>query len=313
MLKTYLLTLSFITVVIIASAVSKMVMYMQVYGLTQLRVYTSWFMILTAVIFVMAIVKIISRKFNAVKIICVFFTAWFLVLNYAGVDALITKYNIARSAGDNSAALDVNMFGSLSDSMVPAAVGLLNSEDISIRYEARVMLTSRYNKLQNEKWQAIDLAGMKAKKILEPFKDKFYDINNSTGKPVPETDKGMLLRHLPNVTGIESCTWYLEPIFHGSGDTPETFVRSGEVGYHLYGYAVLQEAYYNEIVNKNEWLERFAGLSSFNSNIYFENLPAGKTYFESYNFNFDQSSQDNMKFLLEKTERKLYFWVNPMY
>ena len=48
-LRGYLLTLSGITVVIIASAVSKMVMYMQVYGLTQLRVYTSWFMVLTAV------------------------------------------------------------------------------------------------------------------------------------------------------------------------------------------------------------------------------------------------------------------------
>ncbi len=178
-LKGYLLTLSFITVVIIASAVSKMVMYMQVYGLTQLRVYTSWFMILTAVIFALAIVKIISRKFNAVRILCVFFTAWFLVLNYMGVDALIAKYNIAKSEQDNSIALDVNMFSSLSDSMVPEAIGLLDTKDTLLKLRLNWVLTIRYNELINENWQAKDAASMKAIKLLEENKDRYY-IENMT-------------------------------------------------------------------------------------------------------------------------------------
>lgn len=188
-LKTYLLTLSFITVIIIASAVSKMGMYMQVYGLTQLRVYTSWFMVLTAVIFVLAIIKIISRKFNAVKIICIFFTAWFLLLNYAGVDALIAKYNIAKSEQDKSVSLDVNMFDSLSDSVVPQALGLLDNRDVVARQNIKIILTARYDELQEKNWQAMNVASMGAKKLLEAKKDEYYIVYDENRNGAPGTVK----------------------------------------------------------------------------------------------------------------------------
>ncbi|WP_044973420.1 DUF4173 domain-containing protein [Ruminococcus sp. HUN007] len=50
-LKVYTIIISVFTLLITAAALSKMVMYMNVYGLTRLRLETSWFMILTALVF----------------------------------------------------------------------------------------------------------------------------------------------------------------------------------------------------------------------------------------------------------------------
>lgn len=60
--------LSIFTLILIATAISKMVMYISVYGLTQLRFYTTWFMLLLAVIFVMIIVKQ-SAMISALRVI----------------------------------------------------------------------------------------------------------------------------------------------------------------------------------------------------------------------------------------------------
>jgi hypothetical protein len=173
-LKAFLLTLSGTTIVIIGSAVSKMVMYMGVYGLTQLRVYTSWFMVLTAVLFIIAIIKIVSRRFNAVRVACVFFTAWFLILNFAGTDALIAKYNIHRSTQDKSVSLDVAMFQTLSDSMVPQVIGLIDSKDETVKTGAKVVLSNSYDSLKNTNWQALNLSTIRARKLLEKNKSQYY-------------------------------------------------------------------------------------------------------------------------------------------
>ena len=304
-LRGYLLTLSGITVVIIASAVSKMVMYMQVYGLTQLRVYTSWFMVLTAVIFLLAIVKIISRKFNAVKIICVFFTAWFLVLNYAGVDALITKYNIAKSEQNQSVALDVNMFGSLSDSMVPAAIGLLDNKDVVVRYITRTILTARYDRLEEENWQAMNLAAYKAKKLLEAKKDSYYIVYDEGSYSLPGTDKEMVTRYFPDLTQTESCAWYYRPMY-----SPD-FFSTASTGSVFYGFAVLSDEYFNKIITEYEWTGYSEYFGKWNMAMNFwTDITKNGNLFESQEFSEDETEEGLTEIILDKEKKILYFYVD---
>ena len=52
-LKFYSVMISVFTLILIATAMSKMIMYINRYGLTALRFYTSWFMVLLAMIFVL--------------------------------------------------------------------------------------------------------------------------------------------------------------------------------------------------------------------------------------------------------------------
>jgi len=304
-LKTYLLTLSFLTIVIIASAVSKMVMYMKVFGLTQLRVYTSWFMILLAVVFLLAIVKIFYRKFNAVKIICVFFTTWFLILNFAGVDAMITKYNIAKSAEDKSVKLDVNMFGNLSDSMVPAAIGLLGSKDVVNNYDLIMMLNGRYNAIKDKNWQAMNAASIKAKKLLEENKDKYYIAFNNENKQILHgTDKEMINRYLPKLKEIQSCEWNYEFLYYNAAFGS----RNSGV---FYGVVSLSDEYYNKITAGYIWTphtfsEKF-GVD------YIDNLPDKTNIVEDEDFTQAMGNADNTNnitiIVLDKADKKLYFYI----
>ncbi|MEI6578278.1 MAG: DUF4173 domain-containing protein [Eubacteriales bacterium] len=302
-LKTYLLSLSFVTVIIIASAISKMVMYMQVFGLTQMRVYTSWVMILIAVIFLLAIIKIISRKFNAFKIICVFFTVWFLALNFAGIDAMITKYNITKSEQDTSAPLDVSMFTMLSDSMVPDAIGQLDTKDIVAKYDLKMLLTGRYNVLTEKNWQAMNLASLKAKKLLEENKNSYFFGYKDTDKnPKPETDKKMVLGYFPKLTAIESCEWYIKPVF-----TQPPF-NSGSDGYEFYGYVVLKDQYFNEIMAKYQWTTN--SVADQYGIEYLNNLPNHSSLVESDVFTQEQAGDDFVLTLLNQADKKLYFYMH---
>jgi len=193
-LKILLLTLSFATLVILGSAFAKMAMYMDVFGLTQLRVWTSWFMILTAVVFILAIVKVLAAKFGVVKAVCVFFTVWYLVLNIAGTDAVVAKYNVEKYRSDTSAALDVGMFYNLSDAMAPFALDILEetqaqqektAKQVKMVDELRTLLSDRYDLLQGESPLAQSAAGLYAEKLLAENKAGYYlavDERNDTDR-----------------------------------------------------------------------------------------------------------------------------------
>ena len=93
-LKLYSVVLSVFTLILIATAMSKMVMYIRRYGLTELRVYTSWFMLLLAAVFVLIIIKQFRFDMKFAKHISVIFTLMFAVLCFSRPEALIAKYNI---------------------------------------------------------------------------------------------------------------------------------------------------------------------------------------------------------------------------
>ncbi|WP_051588804.1 DUF4173 domain-containing protein [Ruminococcus sp. NK3A76] len=93
-LKVYSVVISVFTLLISATAISKMVMYISNYGLTQLRVYTTWFMILTAFIFVFIIIRQFRSSFPIVRAAAVTFTLMFTVLCFSRPDAVIARYNL---------------------------------------------------------------------------------------------------------------------------------------------------------------------------------------------------------------------------
>ena len=257
-------------------------------------------MILLGALFLLAIIKIISRKFNAVKIICVFFTVWFLALNYAGADAMITKYNIAKSKNDNSAALDVSMFTMLSDSMVPAAIKELDNKNIVTRYDLKMLLTGRYNVMQDKNWQAMNVASNRTKKLLDENKANYYVPNNADKKTKPQTNKEMVFGYMPKLKGVESCEWYIGPV-------KDISFSGREDGYALYGYAVLSDQYFNEINASYDWTN---DLIAFQYGIeYFNKLPEHNMLLESEVFTNELAGDNFLLTLLNKADKKLYFYL----
>lgn len=92
--RIYSIVLSVLTLMLIASAISKMVMYIDSFGLTTMRIYPTWFMILLACIFLLLIIKMIWPRFLFQRAAVLVFAALFMCLSFANIDAMTAKYNV---------------------------------------------------------------------------------------------------------------------------------------------------------------------------------------------------------------------------
>ena len=124
LLRVMIGMLSLLTLGLIVTAMSKMAMYINYYGLTQLRVFTSWFMIVLFFVFVVTLIRQI-KKFNVFRIVIVGVMALFILLSYGNVDGSIAKYNVNRYLDGTLPAIAVSDFYNLSDAAVPYMYELL--------------------------------------------------------------------------------------------------------------------------------------------------------------------------------------------
>ena len=83
------------TLLLIATALCKMGLYIRAYGLTQLRVYTSWFMALLAAVFLLQLLSL-WKPFPWQRWLAAVFCGWFLVLSFSNVDGIIARHNLDR-------------------------------------------------------------------------------------------------------------------------------------------------------------------------------------------------------------------------
>ena len=114
-LTFYVTLLCGFTLFIIATAIAKMVLYIDAYGLTRLRLYTAWFMVLLSVVFIVLIVRQFMGQFPTAGVLTAVFIGMFAVLCFSRPDALIANYNIMRYEQGTLKELDVSMLCDLSD------------------------------------------------------------------------------------------------------------------------------------------------------------------------------------------------------
>lgn len=131
MLRYETVSLCLFTLMLIITAVSKMAMYINYYGLTQLRLYTTWFMIIMLIIFIIITVRQFNN-FNASKLIIISFIIGFMLLSYGNIDGMIAKYNIDRFTAGTLKAVDVQALDELSDAAVPYIYKLYQETDDAI-------------------------------------------------------------------------------------------------------------------------------------------------------------------------------------
>ena len=84
---------SFFSIILAATALSKMFLYIGVYGLTLKRVLASWFIILLLVAFVLVIIYQIWRKFRFNAALVIAFAVMFGGLMFCDVPTLVAEYN----------------------------------------------------------------------------------------------------------------------------------------------------------------------------------------------------------------------------
>lgn len=82
------------SLVLTGTAVSKMVLYVNTYGLTPLRAQTMWFMLALGVTFVYILARLYIRRFPFVRTLAVTAAAMLLVFAYTDADAMSVSYNL---------------------------------------------------------------------------------------------------------------------------------------------------------------------------------------------------------------------------
>lgn len=134
-LRVYTIVLGVSTLGIIATALVKMIMYISSLGMTLLRVYTMWFMILLALIFVVIIVMQF-KDFRFWKAIFASFAVMFFMLCFTDVDGQIARYNITAYQNGVLKEVDIDELYELGFSAIEPAVRLKESGYSSPKLDA---------------------------------------------------------------------------------------------------------------------------------------------------------------------------------
>ena len=136
--------ISLFTLVIIATAISKMVLYIGSFGMTVLRLTTSAFMVFLAVVFLALIGRIYIRRINAVKTALITAAVILLALGVCNVNAVCARYNYEAWQNGTLEEIDVDAMNDLGDEGIPYLVKLADCTNVDVADSARHYLKEAY-------------------------------------------------------------------------------------------------------------------------------------------------------------------------
>ena len=128
------------TLLLIVTALSKMGLYIRFYGLTLLRVYTSWFMLLLFLVFAILILSAL-RPIRAPRWIAAVFCVLFLALCWCDVGGVIARHNIGRYRAGLDGELDPWALREVAVAAAPYVRDLYDSGDPGARDAAEMVLS----------------------------------------------------------------------------------------------------------------------------------------------------------------------------
>lgn len=149
------------TLLLIVTAASKMAMYIGVYGLTPLRVYTSFFMLFLFSLVIFLSIKMLAPRFDFRRAVAFAAVALYLALNLSDVDALVARRDVGlyRETGK----FDMQLAYTLSDDALPQVAQLAGDKNYG--GGIRALLRERRELGAGRKWQDEDLGFLLARRV----------------------------------------------------------------------------------------------------------------------------------------------------
>ena len=164
--RVILTLLCLCSLILAATAASKMVLYVRTYGLTPNRVYASWAMLLLMGAFLLALAGTFLPRLNMTRALALLVAAFFGFLCLVDTNALIADYNVRAYEQGRLDAVDTGVFWELGDSAVPAAARL--AEDETYGNDAKEFL-SRHGERTLFAALCHGLPGLKARALCAPY------------------------------------------------------------------------------------------------------------------------------------------------
>lgn len=197
--------ISLFTLIIIATAISKMVLYIDTYGMTVLRLTTSAFMVFLSVVFISVILRIYTVKINVVKTALITAGCIILVLGTVNVNAVCARYNYESYKSKRLETIDVNALYELGDEGIPYIVKLTDDYHSDVvkeakHYLARAYLEEYFEDMSDIKYITVDV-------LKENRKDKSFARFSIPRNEAYES----LYDYIEKDSGfVKSCRLYLE-------------------------------------------------------------------------------------------------------
>ncbi len=151
--------LSFIglfSLLLIAVSLSKMFLYIDSFGLTHLRLYTSLFMLVLAVLFIGILLRLYLPRIPYFKPAVCIAALLLTLLNFADADRLVAAYNVSAYRSGKLETVDVQSLNLDSDAVIPYLEQLTHDSNPNIVHEAHAVLTEREKPYTND-WRSFNL------------------------------------------------------------------------------------------------------------------------------------------------------------
>ncbi len=136
--------ISLFTMIIIVTAISKMVLYIDTYGMTVLRITTSAFMIFLSIVFISVILRIYITRINIVKTALITAGCIILILGTVNVNSVCARYNYESYKSGRLDSIDVEGLYDLGYEGIPYIVKLAEADNKDISYAAKKHLAQAY-------------------------------------------------------------------------------------------------------------------------------------------------------------------------
>ena len=170
---------------LVAVSAAKMVLYINSFGLTRLRMLTSLFMAMMAVVVVCVMLRLFLPRFPYMRVCVVLIAVIGLTAAYADADTVVSRYNVSAYQDGRLPEVDVFMLSELSDGAVPYLAELMEDPDESVAADAKEAMYARlcsqgrwdetdsdnpvWEPLSVHDWRSYSVDGRRAEKILREF------------------------------------------------------------------------------------------------------------------------------------------------
>ena len=176
-LKTLCSFVGFFTLVIINTALSKMFLYIKSYGMTELRITTSAFMVFLEIVFLSLLLKLFFKRVRVLRAAIVTAACVLTVLGTVNMNFVIANYNYNAYKSGALKEMDVNTIYKMGDEGVPYLVKLTKDENAEVSSAAesklqKIIDSDKYYKTKVK--EEIDIEGFKTLRVYE-IEEKKYD------------------------------------------------------------------------------------------------------------------------------------------
>ena len=147
-LSTFILLFS---VLLLITAMSKMKLYIDNFGLTKYRLLVSVFMIMLVVAVFFYVLHIFAPKVNYMQPIIIICSVIFIAISFADIDKVIVKYDVDAYKNGRLNSVDVDYLNELTAAATPYLIELTEVDDAEISNKAKSVISKNINYKYSDK------------------------------------------------------------------------------------------------------------------------------------------------------------------